>query len=93
VQSVSDLNGDDNPDLVVQSWISNESRLSVHSGKDGSSILRLDKNPIQDLYKSCVCDFGDTDGNGRREIAIGAFSTRDMVSVGAIHFVELTEGK
>jgi subtilisin family serine protease len=77
--AMEDVNGDGKADIAVGAYSegvggnSGQGRAYVFSGADGSLLFTLDTpNPQADLYFGRPLAMGDTNGDGKADIAVGA---------------------
>ena len=78
--AVGDVNGDGKADIAVGAWGEDVSgndwqgRAYVFSGTDGSLLFTLDTpNPQTYVYFSYSLAMGDVNGDGKADIAVGAY--------------------
>jgi len=115
IRAVGDLDGDGVPDLGVdllrQDAVSGcYSWISFHSGKDGSLLSRYCNPRMRSAMEGMdrrlsttarvgFCGIGDTDGNGRNEVAISSggesipFTAEELNSVSIDDAVRLASGR
>lgn len=70
VAGVGDVDGDGLPDFAFVSRYLSDGRVAVHSGRDGSEILTLDRD-----WPRRIAGMGDVNDDGRDDVAVGGWTS------------------
>jgi hypothetical protein len=88
IARITDVDQDEVPDVLVGAWnadtdTSNSGSVSLFSGATGTEIFRLDGDIEDGGFGRSVASFGDLDGDGLSDIAVGSSSNQVEVFSGA----------